>query len=78
MLRKGTKTRVLYLHVAVAVLQSVIQQVSSESSGGRRQADKILITTEALQPYLSYRGSYLLALTQPDNDPFSTGISALC
>lgn len=68
------KTRVLYLQVAGAVLHSVIQQVPSESSGGRRQADKILITAEAPQPYLPYRASYLLALTQPDNDPFSTGI----
>lgn len=56
----------------------VIQQVSTESSGGRQQADKILISTEALQPYLSYRASYLLALTRQDNDPFSTGISARC
>lgn len=61
-----------------AVKKAVIQQVSSESSGGTRQADKILITAEAQQPYLFYCGSCLLALTHPDNDPLSTGIAATC
>lgn len=72
------KRQVLWLHVAVAVWQAVLQQVSCEALGGRRQADKILITTKAVQPYLLYRGSYLLTLAHPDNDPFSTGISAPC
>ena len=76
--RRYRNRGVLCLQVAAAVEHSVIQQVSSESSGGRRQADKILIAAEALRSYLSYRGSYLLALTQPDNDPFATGISVLC
>lgn len=61
-----------------AVKHAVIQQVSCESSGGRRQADKILITTEAQQPYLFYCGSRLLALTHPDNDLLSTRIATTC
>lgn len=74
MMCKGTKAEGIFsLREAVAVKHPVIQQVSSESSGGRRQGDKILITAEAQQLYLLYRS--LLTLTHPDNDPLSTGIT---
>lgn len=39
---------------AVAVKTPVMRQVSSESSGGKRQADKMLIAAKAQQPYVFF------------------------
>lgn len=40
--------KIPYLQVAVTVEHSVLQLISSKSSGDRQKVDKMLITTEAL------------------------------
>lgn len=63
--------RVLCLQLAAAVLHSVIQH--PESSGGRRQADKILNASETPSA-LSWSLSNLLSVTRPNDDSFSIQI----
>lgn len=56
--------KIPYLQVTVTAEHSVLQLISSKSSGDRRKADKILITTEALWLCPTYRDSYILACSQ--------------